>query len=586
MVRRLVLSLLAAIAVSGCGGGEAMEDAAVVEDAASASDDALVSLDVGRDAFTRTSPPVCAPPTRRAVPACGTGTGYAGLLEADAALDAHARLFDRGFVAIHAATTGVNTEVTANDADARARIDRFLVEGDGVDFEAFDGAPIESLVSWHKVAGSYAGAGAAADAYRYATLRDEGADCAEIDAARAQLHAALDAMHRAVVITGTPGVIARGYQRRDRPGFGDMATTPLFDGTGAPLPPEKTNGTWRDDQSGLLPEYAWEDSVSRDMLIGWVLGMAAAWEVAEGDETVDPARLAALREDASAIAHMLMIVSPEGHDLEIHDADGRVTYNGYLHESAIDRTYLPRFRNNGQHAIMALGIVAALARISADPEVADWLHNDLVRARDLPGIAGDYVGFVDTGVSSNYSNYNMAFTGAWLATRYLCDDAARERVRGGVLGSLYGTVEEPWQPAAQGQSFYDLVAIAAAGRADVTRDLDGALVQSAVLARAVTSLSGFHAPFWAEGVQNCDAAEIASFSCVGLDGTSLPLSMDPGRGDTLVATVPVPLSIRPPSNFYWRSNPYSVNGDGDALSLYPAVDFRLAYWMARYLRRA
>ncbi|MFO0714788.1 MAG: hypothetical protein U0353_33420 [Sandaracinus sp.] len=571
----------------------ACESPAVPEDARAADDvlgeDAAVvdalRPDAGTDAFTRTTPPTCEPPRRRVVPACGTGTGPIGLVASEPLLDDAARLYDRGHVAIHAWGVGVSTEVRANDESARMRIDRFLRDGDGFVFEAFDGAPIESLVSFQKVAGSYAGAGAAADAFRYGTLRDEGADCDELAAARAQLHAAMDAMHRAVAITGVRGVIARGYQRRDRPGF-TQTTTPLFDAMGHPLPAEKTNGTWRDDQSGLYPEYAWEDSVSRDMLIGWVLGMAAAWEVSEGDDTIDATRLATLRDDASAIAHMLAIVSPEGHDLEIHDADGRITYNGYLHESAIDRVYVPRFHENGQHAIMALGIVAALSRISGDAEIADWLHNDLVRARDLPGIAGDDVGFVDTGVSSNYSNYNMAFTGGWLATRYLCDDDARERVRGGVIGALYGAPGEAWQPAGQGQSFYDLVAIAARARGDVLHDLEAAEVDAAGLDRALASLRGFPAPYWAEGHVNCDAAELASRTCIGLDGTTLPLSMDLGRGDIAVSTVAVPFAIRPPSNFHWRSNPYAVNGEGDPLALYPAVDFRLAYWMARYLRVA
>ena len=68
------------------------------------------------------------------------------------------------------------------------------------------------------------------------------------------------------------------------------------------------------------------------------------------------------------------------------------------------------------------------------------------------------------------------------------------------------------------------------------------------------------------------------------DGTELPLDTAAGRGDALVATIPVPMRIRPPSNYFWRSDPYRVNGDGDANALYPGVDFRLAYWMGRHLR--
>ena len=73
---------------------------------------------------------------------------------------------------------------------------------------------------------------------------------------------------------------------------------------------------------------------------------------------------------------------------------------------------------------------------------------------------------------------------------------------------------------------------------------------------------------------------------MGVDGTSLPLLAKLGRGDVLVAAIPVPMRIRPPSNYVWRSDPYRVNGTGDPLSLYSAVDFRLAYWTARHRRAA
>ncbi len=589
MRARSTLAVLVALAACTSPPAGSATDAAPGDAGADAAelDTGRPASDAGTDAFARTPAPTCPSAPILTPPACGTGGPRVGLLATDALLDAHAGSFDRGFVAIVARYTGVNSEAIATDDGARARIDAFLADPTATDFETFDGSPIESVVSWTKVAGAYAGAGAAADAYRYAVLRDEGAPCDEVDAARAQLHAALDGMHRAVAITGVRGVIARGYQRRDRPGFA-QTTTPLFDGSGAPLPPEKTNGTWRDDHSvgGLYPEYAWEDSCSRDMLIGWVLGMAAAWEVARGDATIDGARLATLEDDASAIAHSLMEVGTDGYDLEIHDADGRITYNGYLSESAVDRSYVPRFRNNGQHAIMSLGILAALARVSDDPEVADYLHNDLIRARDLPGIARDHVGLVDFAEMTNYSNYNMAFTGGWLAQRYLCEDGAREAVRGAILDELYATSGQTRQPVEQGQSFYDLVALAATARGTADVPLVSADLDASMLARASATLREFPAPYWAESHVNCDDAEITAHDCVGLDGTHLPLSLTLGRGDSVVATIPVPMRIRPPSNFVWRSDPYGVNGTGDPHAYYPAVDFRLAYWMARHLRAA
>ncbi len=537
------------------------------------------------DVFVRTAPPACPSFTPRPVPQCGTGTSRGGILAADATLDAKARRFDRVFHAVHARYTGVNSEAIANDDAVVASLTRFLRETDGWDYEASAGAPPSAHFRWDKVAGAYAGAGAMADAYRYAVLRDEGAACDEVSRARDHLHAALDGMHRAVTLPGTPGVIARGYIRRDLPGGEVYTTTPLFDATGNPLPPEKTNGTWRAASATGPQDYIWEDSCSRDMLIGWVLGMAAAWEVSRGDTTVDASRLATLRADALAIGESLRRVNSRGYDLEIHDADGRVTYHGYLSEHALDRVYIPGFDDNGQHAVMALGIVAALARITDDPGLNDWLHNDLVRRRNLPGIARDRVGFIDVGEMTNYSNYNMAFTGAWMAHRYLCDDSARGAVRDATLTALYDTPGMSRQPAETSQSFFDLVAIQAAGGGTAWRDLDAPSTPMGALGRATTTLREFpDSPFWETPRTNCDDAEVTAGMCVGDDGTVIPLSSMPGRGDSLVATIPIPMRIRPPSNYYWRSDPYRPNGGGLARRVLPGVDFRLAYWMGRFLR--
>lgn len=549
-------------------------------DVASAED-----VTAAEDVFVRTPAPACPAFVPRTAPRCGSARARSGILAEDAALDAKARRFDRGFHAIQALYTGVNSEAIANDDAAVARVERFLREEDGWDLAASAGVAPSTLFRWTKVAGAYAGAGALADSFRYAVLRDEGAACEEVDRARAHLHAALDGMHRAVAITGAPGVIARGYIRRDLPGGEDTVTVPLFDAAGRPLPAEKTNGTWRAPAASGPADYVWEDSCSRDMLIGWVLGMAAAWEVSRGDASVDPARLATLRDDARAIGRNLRRVNARGYDLEVHDADGRVTFHGYLHEAAVDRAYIPNFRANGQHAMMSLGIAAALARVADDPELDDWLHNDLIRGRDLPGIARDRIDLVDVGEATNFSNYNMAFTGAWLAGRYLCDDAAREAVRTGTLAGLYQTPGRPRQPAEMGQSFFDLVAVAAGARGTAWRDLDAAGLDAGAVARATGTLREFpDAPFWERSRTNCDEAEVAARSCVGDDGTPIPLSATAGRGDTLVAAAPVPMRIRPSSNFYWRSDPYRPNGEGSPRSLLPGVDLRMAYWMGRYLR--
>ena len=527
---------------------------------------------------------------------CGSDHGFCGLVPGpgetghDEALALLAQRYERGFHVFNAYATGLNADITVglDDADARAAIEGFLRDDDGWDFEAATGMSVERAISgWQAAAGAYAGPGVAADAWRYGLLRDTGAKRTEVDRARGHLQRALDGLHVAVAITGTPGVIARSIARTDLPGDGPgivAAAVPLFDADGNPLPTEKNNGTARLDSSGLYPEWAWNDSCSRDMLIGWAMGFAGAWEVIRDDDTFPAPAKVRLKADALAICHQLTIVRPSGYDLEIPDADGRTTYHGYLNENNFDRAYMPGIRD-GFYAIMALGTVAALNYVAEDKELDRWLLEDLIRARGLAAIARDNMLQVDLGVGSNFSNYNMAFTGAWLALRYIEDEEARRDLKLALSAALYAVPGHTRQPSEQKQSFFDFVY--AAGMADARAGRPAATApDEAALGRGLETLREFPVPpFWETARQNCDDDEVASGVCLAEDGTPLDLLGYVGRGDTLVAVQPVPMRVRPPSNFYWRSNPYEPNGGGDSGRLLPAVDFRAAYWLGRWVRR-
>ncbi|MCC6216565.1 MAG: hypothetical protein IT376_17015 [Polyangiaceae bacterium] len=529
----------------------------------------------------RTSPPpACGTPTARSTVIAGPGAPAH-----DATLAAEARRFDRAFHAINAHGVDVNAGVSIEDAAHRALVETFIRDSDGWDASAGTGRPVTELVTrFEKVAGLYAGVGVAADAWRYAVLRDEGAECAEVERARQHLALDLDALHLAVAITGTPGVIARGFARRSLPGAGEAATEPLEDASGAPYPAEKTNGTWREDVSGEYPDQIWEDSCSRDMLVGWVLGFAAAWEAIRDDDTFAASARDRLRADARALADSLRVVRESGYDLEIWDADGRRTYHGILHHESIDRAYLAGVKN-GFNALMALGIVGALAWIADDPGLDAWLADDLVATRRLHEMARDEMLGVDLGVDSNFSSYNMAFTAGLLATRYLCLDDARDVAREAVSGALYARPERDRQPAEQRQTFFDLVHVAA-GLGETAWAPPVGAPDDAALARGLETLHEWSpAPAWDTARENCDTAEIAALACVGLDGTPLPLLAEPGRGGALVAAVPVPMRIRPPSNYTWRTNPYQPNGGGSGAGLLPSNDYRGAYWLGRRLGR-
>lgn len=507
----------------------------------------------------------------------------------DANLAAIARRYDRQHHAISTVPTGLATEVSIamTRTAARDRVRHFIEGGDGWDFLAAEGVDTSTTVdAWGKAVGAFAGAGLAADAFRYGVLRDSGEACADVEIARADLVAGLRGFHTAVEITGTPGVIARSLVNTTLPHGNDPNLLPLKDDQGRPLPLEKDNGQWRRDFSGQHPGWIWEDSCSRDMYIGWMLGLGSAWEVIKDDDSVDLDLKNKLKADALALAQVLMKVQVSGYDLEIQDADGRATFHGIMNENAIDRLYLGG-ANNGFYASMSLGSVAVLSFVSGDAAVRAYMLEELVQKRKLPELAAKDMVEVDMGVGSNYSNYNMAFTGAHLAARYVDDAGAEVQMRAAIRDQLYQRPGATRQPAEQGQSFFDeVMASALAGSvANPARRPDRPFDEAA-LARGTQSLIDFLKPPSFEFLRtNCDEAEIAASRCTLDDGTVVGLLGNAGRGDKLVADAPIPMRVRPTSNFIWRTNPYEPNGGSADGRLVPGYDFRLAYWLGRWVRR-
>lgn len=529
-------------------------------------------------------PPACSSGPR-ALSTMIAGPGDPGY---DQSLAALARAYDRQHLALSALPLGLATEIQIGPerTAARAAITRFMRESDGFDFSAFSGVETATVVdAWNKAVGAFAGASLAADAFRYGVLRDSGASCEEVAGARAALTRGLSAFHIAVEITGTPGVIARSLVDLSSP-HQNMTLVPLKDAEGRPLPLEKDNGTWRADNSGKHPTLIWEDSCSRDMYIGWMMALGSAWEVIGADDSIDAALKATLQADALALAQTLMKVQPSGYDLEIQDADGRATFHGIMNENAFDRLYLDGAAN-GFYASMSLGSIAVLSYVSQDPGVRRYLEEELINKRKLPELAATDMVEVDLGLGTNFSNYNMAFTGAHLAVRYVDHAAAEVQLKAAIRDQLYQRPGMSRQPSEMAQSFYDevMAAALAGSTADPTRAPDRPFDEAA-LGRATHTLSEFVVPPAFDAPRtNCDEAEIAAARCTLDDGTVVGLLGYVGRGDKLVADVPIPMRVRPPSNFHWRSNPYEPNG-GSGDRLMPGYDFRLAYWLGRWVRRA
>lgn len=533
----------------------------------------------------------CAPVKEQPLfPPCGSnvagpptlipGPGHAGY---DEVLAAAARRHDRQFHALNASATGLAAEfrVRTDDASAREAVLRFMNEGDGFDFAAATGRAPESVGFWSKSAGLYGGVGIAADAMRYAVLRDSGSACDELDVARSQLTRSLEALDVGARIDGARGPMARSLLRLDLPNDNPTALTPLFDGAGAPLPADKNNGTWRADQTGRFAQYAWEDSLSRDMLVGWAMALAVSWEVIEKDAAFSSDLKQRLQEDARETVTMLRTTAASGYDLEIQDADGRPTFHSTLNENSVDRVYLDGAQN-GFYALMSLGIVGALASVARDDAATRYLSEQLLAKRRLDRMAAASAHLVDMGTASNYSGYNMGFTAGFLAQRYVAGTSAEGLIRRAIREELYRRPDQPArQPAETKQTFFDFIAAPA-----LAADGKDAEWRQAV-SQGIETLKEFPAaPTWNVVRVNCDDAEVRSQQCTLDDGSMVGVLGDVGRNDDLVADRPIPMRVRPLSNYFWRSNPYQPNDSATAGGdvLLSTVDFRVAYWLGRWLR--
>jgi hypothetical protein len=441
----------------------------------------------------------------------------------------------------------------------------------------------------HGDLGMFGGVHAAGDAFRYAVLRDSGAPASEVDEARAVLLGAMEGLHWMTQITGEPGLLARGIMRvtpeaGDPPLPGTIpATVPLFDASGDPQPAEKSP-TWREDLSGELPFLIWIDDCSKDQIDGYVFALGAIYDVVAMDDTIPRDAVDRLVEDARAIGTKLMerveVVRGTFVDLVIQDADGRPTsFHDLSGEEIAPFVVLPGGGAfNGFNAWMALGIMRTLYHITGDETLGRFYYEELVGRRDYLRVVEESIAVMYFGEETNYSNVNMAFVAAWGVLRYETDETVAARARFLLESHLYAPGRDR-EARGLGQAFFDFMF---AGFREGLRPPG----QTAV-AEGTENLRQFPSPpYWNPDVENCDDGEIAAGSCTAIDGTTtIALATDRGRGGSVVAAEPLPMRLRPPSNFEWRSDPHSVNGGGGN-RLNPGGDFHAAYWMGRFLVEA
>ncbi|MBI5482612.1 MAG: hypothetical protein HY906_27405 [Deltaproteobacteria bacterium] len=515
-------------------------------------------------------------------------------------LDAQFRRHGRQFYELNARPFGLSLDVWYPDAAARALIEQFLAQDASDDFQAVTGQhPFAIISSYgeHGDLGFFGGNALAATAYEYLTLKREGAPAADVARARARVVRAAESWHVFYVVTGGGGLVARGIRRvvpedPNDPPIPDPPPTlvPLFDAAGAPLPQPKDNGCDRADNSGaVLPPgvWTWIDSCSKDQLVGQVFGMVALYEAMKDDPDIDPALVTRMRADAKLVGEMLMtrrditkLEGPTGegtYDLIIMDADGRPTMYHDLNPKSLEKWYFPidSDKFNRFNTIMALGIIKGLLHVSGDPSLEAYLYQELMGNRQYLDLLNREAGAIDyiyNGANTNWDDPDMTAVALWLAV-YLESDP-------GVLAPLRTFLEERWWAPAGAtfsavrarQPWWHVIYMTLTDRGvdaalrDETRDL----------------LQGFSlGPYLNDRRENCDAAELAARECLALDGTTV-LHLVDGPDGELIADEALHPSIRPPSNYDSRSNPFAVNGGGGNL-LNPGGDLLSAYWVGRYM---
>lgn len=514
------------------------------------------------------------------VPAQGQ-TGY------DSALEQKADDYDRVIHAIMTPSLGWGLQADIGDAANRQLVDDFVASG-ARDFQTWSGKHPYQIVDDYGESGDlgmFGGVQAAGDAFRYAVLRDSGAPAALVDEARQQLMAAMRGLHWYMQVTGEPGVIARGLQRitpeaGEPPLPGTVPpTVPLTDASGNPQPAKK-QPTWRADRSGKLPFLIWLDDTSKDQFDGYVFALGAVYDVTAKDPDIPATLLDPLVADARALAQRLMQqvqIGTKQIDLVLVDADGRPTTFHDINPREITPGLVVDTPTNGFNALMALGAMRTFYQMTGDEQIGRYYYDELLGTRDYFASVEDTLPLVYMKASTNFSSVNMAFVSAYNLLRYESDPTVLGRAQLILEQKLYAPGKDR-QAKGLKQSFFDLI-YAAFRKGGST----GAGAQA--VSDALDTLRGFPGePFWNDAVENCDATEIAAGTCTGIDGsTQITLDTSPGHGSSVVATAPLPIELRPPSNFAWRSDPYDVNGGGGPL-LNPGGGFHCAYWMGRFLQ--
>ncbi|MFH1532776.1 MAG: hypothetical protein ABIK09_18795, partial [Pseudomonadota bacterium] len=327
----------------------------------------------------------------------------------------------------------------------------------------------------------------------------------------------------------------------------------------------------------------------KDQLVGQVFGMTALYDAMKDDPDVDQALVETLAEDARRIGGMLMtkreisqwpgfLVGAGEYDLIIMDADTRPTFYHDLNPYSLEKVYVnpegPIY--NLFNLVMAIGIIKGLHHVSGDPALETYLYEDLLQERDFLGMLERWrdplvLNYVYAGTKTNFDNPDLTSVALWLALYTETDPQVSAVLREFLENGWWTREGESHTARLCKQPLWHAVYLTL-----TDRGTDTGLVQELRDLLKAFDLG----PYWNDARINCDADEVAAGECLAVDGeTTLILEGADDDGDPM-ATVSLDPSIRPPSNFNARSNPFQANGGGGT-RLNPGGDLLASYWVIR-----
>jgi hypothetical protein len=364
------------------------------------------------------------------------------------------------------------------------------------------------------------------------------------------------------IVQGEPGMLMRSCAPTDAPPGRQMSPNKRVFG---PFP-------WEDGK-----QYYCETAPSRDTYAGTTFGLLTAFDLVGPD---DPALQAMIRADVITLADFLVrhgwsYPRPHGNvNIPVGEqkiGGQKVPLTGHDFDGVVSPlfVYVPMARLNMTQAARHVAAVAG-----SDVEAATWeavWHEELLTQGPL--LAGSME--IDSAEpNAGYYKFNLHHL-TFFTTLRLEPDPAVRLLLAHALGVMDKTTGDDIN------AHFEAITYALSGEAPRLQASLEHLRQWRDY-RATTS-SGVAV----DNKARCGTA----IACVPddqwnavIDGPAGPVDVmtRPGTSTNLRARSPLPVALRPPTDFLWQRPPTALNGIEGPTHAAPGVDYLLPYWMLRY----